>query len=94
MTTKLTAEQRKFLLMVAHGFSNLEIAAVLHVTEQTAGRRMSEIRDDLRARNRAHAVWLGLTEGHLEVAVEQPPALEVPGVDVDFQPQVIAWEQP
>lgn len=94
MTAKLTTEQQQLLLMVAHGFSNQEIAKVLHTTEQTAGRRMSEIRDDLGAKNRAHAVWLGLTEGHLEVPVEQPPAQEVPGVDVDFQPQVIAWDRP
>lgn len=90
MTAVLTPEQREVLLLVAHGFSNDEIAELLQVKRSIVGRRMYAIRAALGARSRSHAVWIGATEGHLRAPVQQPPALDVPGPEVGFQPEVVA----
>ena len=51
------------LRLAANGYSNKEIAEVVHLREQTIKNQWRKILDKLDARNKAHAVAIALRDG-------------------------------
>ncbi|HSC05466.1 MAG TPA: helix-turn-helix transcriptional regulator [Steroidobacteraceae bacterium] len=56
----LTPRQTEILALVAAGYRNREVAAVLEIEEETVKSHMRKALERLGARNRAHAVALWL----------------------------------
>jgi len=61
----LTAHELETLQLIADGFTNREIAALLGVSEDTVKARMRVVFAKLRTRSRSHAVALGFRRGLL-----------------------------
>ena len=59
----MTRRQEQVLALVAEGFTDQEIAAELGVKMETVKSHMKNLRAALGARNRAHAVAIGMREG-------------------------------
>ena len=59
----LTKRQTEVLELVADGYRNREIGALLDVNEETVKTHMKKACATLEARNRAHAVALWLRNG-------------------------------
>ena len=59
----LTKRQREVLALVAEGLTDGEIALCLGISVETAAWHVREIRAQLKARTRAHAVALALRQG-------------------------------
>ena len=62
-TISLTRRQREVLTLVAEGLTDGEIALCLGISVETAAWHVREIRAQLKARTRAHAVALALRQG-------------------------------
>ena len=60
---ELTAREREVVTLVAHGHSNHEIAAELHVSMETVKSHMRNLMRKLHARSRAHVVAKAFTSG-------------------------------
>jgi DNA-binding NarL/FixJ family response regulator len=60
---ELTPRELDVLRLVACGFANKEISAQLHINEETTKSHVKNILAKLRARDRTHAVSLGLKRG-------------------------------
>jgi DNA-binding NarL/FixJ family response regulator len=59
----LTARELEVLQLVASGFANKEISARLYINEETTKTHVKNILAKLGARDRTHAVSLGLKRG-------------------------------
>jgi DNA-binding NarL/FixJ family response regulator len=66
-TCDLSGRQVEVLCRVAEGMSNKEIAAQLHVSDQTIKNHMTHILDKLYANDRTHAVVLAYRLGMLDL---------------------------
>ena len=66
-TRGLSCRQVEILCKVAEGMSNKEIAAQLHVSDQTVKNHMTHILDRLYANDRTHAVVLAYRMGLLDL---------------------------
>ena len=64
---QLTPREIEVLRLIAAGNANKEIAAQLSITEQTVKSRVSNILDKLRAKDRTHAVTIGVKRGIIEI---------------------------
>ena len=64
---RLTLTERQVLGYVARGFINEEIADVLNISTSTVKACLHSTFIKLRARNRAQAVILALTQNHLDL---------------------------
>ncbi len=67
----LTSREREVLAMVAMGRSSSLIAAVLGVATSTVESHVRHCLDKLGARNRAHAIALGLREGEITLELDR-----------------------
>jgi DNA-binding CsgD family transcriptional regulator len=65
----LTQREREVLGLVAMGLSSASIAATLSVSTSTVESHVRHCLDKLGARNRAHAIALGLREGEITLAI-------------------------
>lgn len=63
----LTARQKTILIMVANGYSNPQIMAELYIEDSSIESHMSDVRRNLKARNRAHAVAIALRRGEISL---------------------------
>ena len=59
---RITEREQSILRLVAGGYSNKEIARVLHLSEGTVKNYMSEILLKLDCRDRTHAVLKAITQ--------------------------------
>lgn len=78
------------LRLVAEGLTNRQIAAELHLSENTVKCRVRALFRDLVARDRAHAVAIGMRRGlidgayhHLGCASYRPRPCDCGAVEVD-----------
>jgi len=62
-----SARERGVLVLVSEGLSNAEIGAVLYISEETVKSHVRSLLSKLCARNRAHAVALGVRSGLIEL---------------------------
>lgn len=69
--TYITARERETLALAANGMTNRAIAHALGLGEETVKSRMLVLRRKLRARDRAHAVAIGLALGLLSLSEVQ-----------------------
>ena len=56
----LSSRQRDMLAMIAHGLTDKEIAIKLKISEKTVESHISKLLGKLKARNRAHALFIYL----------------------------------
>jgi DNA-binding NarL/FixJ family response regulator len=63
----LTPKEIDVLRLIAAGNANKEIAARLAITEETVKSRVKNILDKLGAKDRTHAVTIGLKRGVIEL---------------------------
>lgn len=63
----LSEREIEVLNLVAAGYSNKDVARELHVTEDTAKAHLKKIMAKLEARDRTHAVTIGLRRGFIQV---------------------------
>ena len=56
----LSPRQRDVLVLIAHGFTDKEIASKLKLSEKTVESHVSQLLHKLKARNRAHALFIYL----------------------------------
>jgi DNA-binding CsgD family transcriptional regulator len=68
----LTAREREVLGMVAMGMGSSWIAATLGIASSTVDNHMRSCLQKLGARNRAHAIVLGLVLGEIWLDVDAP----------------------
>jgi DNA-binding CsgD family transcriptional regulator len=68
----LTRREREVLAMVAMGRSSALIAADLGIAISTVESHVRHCLDKLGARNRAHAIALGLRDGEIRLELDQP----------------------
>jgi DNA-binding CsgD family transcriptional regulator len=66
----LTSREREVLAMVAMGRSSALIAAALGVATSTVESHVRNCLDKLGARNRAHAIALGLHDGEITLELD------------------------
>lgn len=66
LKTELSPKQLTVLTLLAEGWTNCEIAALMFISEATVKRRVEEIRAFLDAANRTNAVALGFRKGLLK----------------------------
>jgi DNA-binding NarL/FixJ family response regulator len=66
----LTNREREVLGMVAMGWPSLAIAAELNVSASTVETHVRHCLEKLRARNRAHAIALGLQTGEITLELD------------------------
>ena len=59
----LSARERELVTLVAHGRTNAQIAAQLHISVRTVGSHLDRIRDKTGCRRRADLTRLALTAG-------------------------------
>ena len=64
---ELTAREMDVLRLIAKGNANKEIAAQLSISEETVKSHVVRILDKLRAKDRTHAVVIGLQRGFIEL---------------------------
>lgn len=64
----LTSREIEVLVLVAEGLTNKEIAARLYVAPCTVSQHVRNLLYALSARNRAHAVTIGIRRGLLNIA--------------------------
>jgi DNA-binding CsgD family transcriptional regulator len=64
----LSGREVEVLRLVASGLSNIEVGARLFIAEETVKTHVRHVLAKLPARNRAHAVALGLQRGLITVA--------------------------
>lgn len=69
----LTERQRQILSFVSHGYATSEIAATLHIAEDTVKTHIQRTLRTLQASDRAHAVRIGFEEGLLVPAAQRRP---------------------
>lgn len=50
----------EIIILIASGFENSQISEIFHVTLSTIKKQLEKIYEKLRARNRAHAVFLAM----------------------------------
>jgi DNA-binding CsgD family transcriptional regulator len=67
----LTSRERGVLAMVAMGRSSVSIAAALGVANSTVESHVRHCLDKLGARNRAHAIALGLRDGEISLQLDR-----------------------
>jgi DNA-binding CsgD family transcriptional regulator len=89
----LSFRELQVLQGMASGRSNGQIGATLFLSEDTIKSHSRRLFKKLGARDRAHAVWLGVVEGHLQIpVVEQPePRRPVPERTVEVPPTQVEW---
>jgi DNA-binding NarL/FixJ family response regulator len=63
---KLTPREKEILHLLAQNYSNLEIAAQLHISEATVKTHVSSILINLKSKNRVQAVAAALNKGIIE----------------------------
>jgi DNA-binding CsgD family transcriptional regulator len=63
----LSAREREVLALIAMGESSARIAATLHVSPSTVETHVRHCLEKLGARNRAHAIALGLRDGEISI---------------------------
>jgi DNA-binding CsgD family transcriptional regulator len=68
----LTSREREVLAMVAMGRSSSLIASSLSVATSTVESHVRHCLDKLGARNRAHAIALGLRDGEITLELDRP----------------------
>jgi DNA-binding CsgD family transcriptional regulator len=68
----LTSREREVLAMVAMGRSSGLIAAALGIATSTVNSHVRHCLDKLGARNRAHAIALGLRDGEISLDLHRP----------------------
>jgi len=61
--TKLSPRQLQVLGLIAQGLTDMEIGFKLHISYQTVKYHGAEMRYRLGAKNRVHAVMIGIKEG-------------------------------
>lgn len=61
----LSSRELDVLELIATGLTNEEIGACLHLAKETIKGHVRNILGKLGARNRTHAVWIGVVEGWL-----------------------------
>jgi len=64
--TELSKREQECLVRIAAGMGNREIGTDLGLAEDTVKSHVQQVYRKLAARNRAHAVWLGVQAGALE----------------------------
>lgn len=69
ITTELTERECQILYLVAAGSSNVEIAKLLCLSTNTIKAVVAAILKKLKARNRAHAVYIALKDNLLKEQV-------------------------
>ncbi len=79
---ELTPREIDVLQRVAQGHSNKRVADGLSVTEDAVKARMKSILAKLRAKDRAHAVAIGLRRGFIRILVAHPAAARAGAADV------------
>jgi DNA-binding NarL/FixJ family response regulator len=73
----LTPNLLETLPLVCHGFSNKEIAAQRHYSEEATKDHVKRLLAIFRARNRAHLAALAVAQGYVEMSEERLPAQQV-----------------
>jgi DNA-binding NarL/FixJ family response regulator len=68
----LSSRQTDVLCLLAHGYSNYEIASTLCITVETVKSHVSHVLECLGARNRAHAVRLAFERNLLDAEAKSP----------------------
>lgn len=66
----LSGREIEILTAVSMGYTDGQVAAMLHITPGTVRDHASAISVKLGAANRAHMVRLGFTQGYLRLTVE------------------------
>lgn len=79
----LTYRQRQVLLLCANGFRPVEIARLLFLAYNTVKRHIQNALYTLQAETRAHAVYLALKLGELDVRAVYP---NEPDYEPDYVP--------
>jgi DNA-binding NarL/FixJ family response regulator len=64
----LTDQETKILELIAQGFSNKEIAEQLRTNEKRIKNVIAALLAKLNAKNRAHAVSIGITHGLVDAS--------------------------
>lgn len=62
----MTSREKEVLQLAAGGLSNREIGLLLNISAETVKTHMGSVLSALSAKNRAHAVALGLREGTIK----------------------------
>lgn len=76
----LTSPELAVLRLMAEGHTNIQIGRALFVSENTVKAHTMRLRSKLGARDRAHAVALGLAYGHIALPHDATPIrLVAPG---------------
>ena len=63
----LSARELQVLVLVARGLSTDSIAGELYISRNTVRSHVRHILDTLHARNRAHAVAIAFSAGHVSI---------------------------
>jgi DNA-binding NarL/FixJ family response regulator len=63
LAKKLTARQLEILTLLAHGYSDREIAQMIDVTARTVKWHLHRASDRLGAKSRAHAISIAMSQG-------------------------------
>lgn len=63
----LTERELRVVALVAHGYSNAEIGARMHISEDTVKTYVNRAMRKLGARNRTHAVTIAFCQGILSL---------------------------
>lgn len=89
-TSELSPRERQILELVAHGMSAKEIAHEIAIAPRTVERHIENMRNKLRARNKAHMITKALGFGLLSIDRANPKA--VPARAFRFKPKLIVGE--
>lgn len=72
MSSELPAQKKKILNLVAHDFTNREIADLCNIQKKTVDNHVRYILTRLNARTRVGAVIIGVKDGIIDAAAIEP----------------------